>query len=63
MQFVQSYCFRLFDYLQGLKGGKSNKRVFGSHRMTAMANDFNMATNEIIYLATPIDANDARNKS
>ena len=31
--------------------------------MTAMANDFNMATNEIIYLATPIDVNDARNKS
>ena len=28
-----------------------------------MANDFNMAHNKIIYLATPIDANDALNKS
>ena len=28
-----------------------------------MANDFNMAHNEIIYLPTPIDANDALNIS
>ena len=28
-----------------------------------MANDFNMVHNKIIYLPTPIDANDALNKS
>ena len=28
-----------------------------------MVNDFNMANNKIIYLATPIDANDALNTS
>ena len=49
--------------LQGPKGDKGDKGDFGSDGKTAMTADLITANDEIIYLATPIDTNDAINKS
>lgn len=55
--------------LRGLKGDtgpqgpKGDKGDFGSDGKTTMATDLNIANNRVIHLATPIDANDALNKS
>ena len=49
--------------LQGPKGDKGDKGDFGSDGKTAMAANLIIANNTIIYLATPINANDATNKS
>ena len=55
--------------LTGLKGDagpwglKGDKGDFGSDSKTAMAANLIIANNTIIYLATPINANDAVNKS
>ena len=48
---------------QGSKCDKSDKGSFGSDGKTAMTADLNMANNTIIHWATPVDANDALNKS
>ena len=48
---------------QGPKGDKGDKGDFGSDGKTTMAADLNIANNRVIHLATPIDANDALNKS